>query len=145
MGVAMYFLFAPEVGQAKRKARLGDGAYCLTAAPAIGFYDGLFGPGTGTFFCMTGVSLRGQDLISATATAKLLNFASNAASLAMFLAGGNIIWLAGAVMGAGQVIGAYAGAHVVIRSDPRKIKPVIVAVCFAMLGRWLWQKASAGW
>lgn len=143
-GVACYFLLAPKVGETRRRARLGARTFSLTAVPAIGFYDGLFGPGTGTFFCLAGVSLRGQDLISATAAAKLMNFASNIASLTIFIAGGEVVWTAGAVMGAGQAIGAYAGAHAVIKGGSRWIRPVIVVVCLAMLARWLWRKGMLG-
>jgi uncharacterized protein len=142
--IAAYFLFAPGAGETEREARLSEGLYRSTAVPAIGFYDGVFGPGTGSFFCFAGVSLRGLDLISATAAAKLLNFGSNLASLAIFLLGGKVLWLVGAVMGAGQALGAYAGAHVVVRGDPRRLKPVIVVVCLAMLVRWLWRKGFVG-
>jgi len=108
--------------------------------PGIGFYDGMFGPGAGSFFSMAGVALRGQNLVTATAHAKLLNFASNIAALAVFVAGGKVLWTVGAVMVAGQVIGAWAGSHAMVRGGAKLIRPVIVTVCFAMLGRYLWQK-----
>ena len=60
--------------------------------PIIGFYDGMFGPGTGSFYALAGVSCRGYDLIKSTAYAKPLNFAANVAGLVVFLAAGHVVW-----------------------------------------------------
>jgi uncharacterized protein len=140
MVIALYFLLTPNAGAIDRKPRLGETAYRIFVVPLIGFYDGMFGPGTGSFFSLAGVALRGQNLIVATAHAKLLNFGSNVASLLVFIAGGKVLWIIGAVMGIGQVIGAWCGAHAMVRGGTRLIRPVIVTVCFVMLGRYLWQK-----
>jgi hypothetical protein len=140
VGIGLYFLLSPTAGQVDSKPRLGTGLYRFLVIPVIGFYDGFFGPGTGSFFSLVGVSLRGQNLISATAAAKVLNFATNVASLAMFVIGGKVIWLIGLVMVCGQVIGSYAGAHAAIKGGARLIRPVIVLVCFGMVCRYFWQK-----
>jgi hypothetical protein len=66
----------------------------------------MFGPGAGSFYAFLCVALRGMGLVRATATAKLFNFASNIASLAVFVFGGKAIWLIGGIMIGGQVIGA---------------------------------------
>lgn len=140
VGIGLYFLLAPGAGDVERRPRLGAGAYRNGVVPAIGFYDGFFGPGTGSFFSLAGVSLRGQSLVTATANAKLLNFASNAASLAVFVVGGKVVWMAGAVMIVGQVIGAWLGSHAVVRGGARLIRPLIVVMCTAMVLRYAWQK-----
>jgi uncharacterized protein len=140
ISIALYFLFASNAGALERKPRIGGGAYHGVVVPGIGFYDGMFGPGTGSFFSLAGVALRGQNLITATAHAKVLNFASNIASLAVFIVGGKVIWAAGATMIVGQVIGAWCGAHAVVRGGTRLIRPMIVTVCVVMLGKYLWQK-----
>jgi uncharacterized membrane protein YfcA len=140
LGIGLYFLLSPNAGSIDSKPRLGDRVYRFLVVPVIGFYDGFFGPGTGSFFSLVGVSLRGQNLIRATAVAKVLNFATNIASLMMFIAGGKVIWLIGLVMVCGQVIGSYAGAHAAIRGGARLIRPVIVVVCFGMVCRYFWQK-----
>ncbi|MTJ80417.1 MAG: TSUP family transporter [Telmatospirillum sp.] len=145
LGIGFYFLLSPNAGEVDSKPRLGNGLYRFLVVPVIGFYDGFFGPGTGSFFSLVGVSLRGQNLISATAVAKVLNFATNVASLAMFVAGGKVIWMVGLVMVGGQVIGAYAGAHAAIKGGARLIRPVIVVVCFAMVLRYFWQKGMLAW
>ncbi len=138
--IALYFLLVPNAGVLDSSPRLGAGPYGATVVPGIGFYDGMFGPGAGSFFSLAGVALRGQNLVTATAHAKLLNFASNIAALAVFVVGGKVLWTVGAVMVVGQVIGAWAGSHAMVRGGARLIRPLIVTVCFVMLGRYLWQK-----
>lgn len=140
VSIALYFLLAPNAGAMAGQPRLNSTAYRGVVVPGIGFYDGMFGPGTGSFFSLAGVALRGQDLITATAHAKVLNFASNIASLVVFVAGGKVLWTVGAAMVAGQVIGAWGGSHAMVRGGTKLIRPVIVTVCFVMLGRYLWQK-----
>ncbi|MHB8884144.1 MAG: TSUP family transporter [Methylovirgula sp.] len=138
--IALYFLFAPKAGEIAGKARLAPALYRRLVVPAIGFYDGFFGPGTGSFFALAGVALRGETLLRATAFAKVLNFGSNLAAFLIFLLAGKVVWLAGAAMVCGQILGAYAGAHAVIRGGARLIRPLIVVICFAMLARYAWQK-----
>ncbi|HEY4542549.1 MAG TPA: TSUP family transporter [Noviherbaspirillum sp.] len=138
--IGLYFLLVPGAGAVDRRPRLTPGPYRGVVVPGIGFYDGMFGPGAGSFFSLAGVALRGQNLITATAHAKLLNFASNIASLAVFIAGGKVLWTVGAVMIAGQIVGAWGGAHAMVRGGAKLIRPLIVTVCFVMLGRYLWQK-----
>ena len=104
----------------------------------FGLYDGYFGPGTGTFFSLSQVVLRGRDLVQATARAKLLNFATNIASLIFFVLGGQVVWVVGLVMMTGQLIGAYLGSHMVVKGGAKFIRPVIVVVCFCMVAKLLW-------
>ncbi len=90
--------------------------------PAIGFYDGFLGPGTGSFFALAGVALRGEPLLKATVAAKVLNFGSNLGALVLFLLAGKVVWAYGAVMICGQILGATAGSHVMIRGGARLIR-----------------------
>lgn len=138
--IGLYFLLAPGAGDIDRCPRIGEGSYRNAVVPFIGFYDGFFGPGTGSFFSLAGVSLRGQSLVRATANAKLLNFASNVASLTIFAVGGKVLWLVGGVMVVGQVLGAWLGSHAVVRGGARLIRPLIVLMCTAMVLRYAWQK-----
>lgn len=135
--IALYFLLTPGAGRVARAPRLATASYERGVVPIIGFYDGFFGPGTGSFFSLAGVALRGQDLITATANAKALNFASNIASLTVFVLGGKVLWATGASMIAGQLLGAWLGSHAVLRGGARLIRPLIVVVCLLMLGRYL--------
>jgi len=143
-GIAIYFLANKTVGEHPGAPRIGLLPYRLLVVPAIGFYDGFLGPGTGSFFSVAGVALRGKTLVSATATAKLLNFASNFAALLAYLAGGRIVWMVGLAMLLGQIAGAYLGAHVMIRGGARLIRPLIVIMCLGMLLRYGWQKGWLG-
>ena len=95
-------------------------------------------PGTGTFFSLSQVVLRGRDLVQATARAKLLNFATNIASLIFFILGGQVVWVLGLVMMVGQIIGAYLGSHMVVKGGAKLIRPVIVVVCFCMVAKLVW-------
>jgi uncharacterized protein len=134
--IAGYFLLAPYLKLASDKARLSIQHYQTTVVPLIGVYDGVLGPGTGSFFALAGVSLRGLDLIKATATAKPLNFATNLASLLVFLLAGKIIWSAGLVMMAGQMLGAWLGSHFLFKTKPAVLRLIIVSVCCLMLAHY---------
>jgi hypothetical protein len=126
---ALYFWFGPSIREEKKKQRIGQGLFALTIGFTVGFYDGFFGPGAGTFFTLGFVTLLGFSLIRATAHTKILNFTSNIASLLFFAAGGQVVWELGLVMAAGQLIGGRIGAHQVHRRGSRLIRPLIVGVC----------------
>lgn len=128
MGVAVYFLLAPRAGEVERTARLSAGTFAGTAAPAVGFYDGFFGPGTGSFFALAFVSLRGMDLTGATGATKVLNLTSNLAALAFFALGGAPAWRVGLVMALGQAAGARLGSSLVLARGARIVRPLLVLV-----------------
>lgn len=133
--VGIYTLFSPNLGKMTTAPKISQSYYDKTIAPLIGFYDGYFGPGTGTFFGLSQVVLRGRELIEATARAKLLNFATNIASLIFFVLGGQVVWVVGFIMMVGQIIGAYLGSRMVVKGGAKFIRPVIVLVCFGMVAR----------
>ncbi|SPX84764.1 TSUP family transporter [Moraxella ovis] len=136
--VGIYTLFSPNLGKLETMPKMSQKLYERTIAPLIGLYDGYFGPGTGTFFSLSQVVLRGRDLVHATARAKLLNFATNIASLIFFILGGQVVWVVGLVMMAGQLVGAYLGSHMVVKGGAKFIRPVIVIVCFCMVAKLVW-------
>jgi uncharacterized membrane protein YfcA len=141
-GIAVYFLLTPKImHDIERRPLMAPAPYQMIVVPLIGFYDGLFGPGTGSFFALSGVALRGLELVRATANAKLFNFASNLASLGIFIYGGKVIWLIGGVMIGGQIIGARLGALAIHRGGAQLIRPMIIFVCLAMLTKYFVQKA----
>jgi len=123
---ALYFLFSPRVSDLDSHRRLGPVAFALIVGFGVGFYDGFFGPGTGTFFAMGYVALLGYNLRRATAHSKLLNFTSNLAALLFFLPGEGIHWSFAAVMAAGQVGGAWIGSHLVLRHGAALVRPMLV-------------------
>ncbi|NTV39941.1 MAG: TSUP family transporter, partial [Demequinaceae bacterium] len=133
--IAAYFLFVPRAHHPPEKPRVGEVRFRAAVVPVIGAYDGAFGPGTGSLFALTGVALRARSLIESTAIAKTLNFATNVASLLVFLVVGHLVWVAGAVMIAGQLVGAYAASHVLFRVKPLVLRVLIVVMALGMLAR----------
>ncbi|GGO75692.1 UPF0721 transmembrane protein [Marinobacterium nitratireducens] len=138
--ISGYFLFVPGAGREETRPRLSRRQYAIRVVPLIGFYDGFLGPGTGSFFAFSKVYFRGRNLIGATAMAKVLNFASNIASLLVFVAGGKVVWSFGAVMILGQIAGALIGSHTVVRHGARIIRPLVVLMCLLMAVSYLWQR-----
>lgn len=132
VAVALYFALAPAMGENLRKARLSPRFYALTLAPAIGFYDGVFGPGAGSFYMIGFLALAGCGLIGAIASARIANFGSNVGSLAVYAVSGHIALAPGLAMGAGALLGARLGAHSALRAGARLARPLIVVVSCAM-------------
>lgn len=139
IGVAAFFAFRPGLGDANRAARLPPAAFAATAVPMIAAYDGFFGPGAGSFYMIAFVMLAGFGVLKATAHTKLLNFASNAGSLAVFATTGAVWWAVGLAMGVAQIAGASLGARLAMRVGAGLIKPLLVATSTAMALRLLWQ------
>ncbi|WP_413578074.1 TSUP family transporter [Bdellovibrio sp. HCB290] len=132
IGFAVYFSLSPRLGDVDQHQRMPFAVFSVVFGSLIGFYDGFFGPGTGSFWVLAFVSLMGFNLSKATAHSKALNFVSNITSLAVFLLGGKIIWTVGLLMGAGQFIGGYIGSHLVIKKGTRLIKPLLIAISLIM-------------
>lgn len=124
----LYFVFSPRVSDVHGERRIGDAAFALLIGGSVGFYDGFFGPGTGSFFVLGYIGLLGLSARVATARTKVLNFTSNFAALLIFIAGGKVVWAVGLPMAVGQFIGGRLGAGVVIGAGARVVKPMLVAV-----------------
>ena len=137
IAIAGYFLFAPRLTDDDRAARLGFAFYVPVMGAVIGFYDGLFGPGTGSFLTMGFVMLFGLGVTRAAAHTKVLNLVSNLAALTLFIPSGNVVWPAAIAMGVGQVAGGYLGARTGIRFGARLIRPVVVVVSVVLALRLL--------
>lgn len=141
-GIAVYFLIAPKPKEVGGKARVSQLGFGVGVVPWIGAYDGMFGPGTGSLFALAGVALRGKGMVDATVLAKTLNFATNVASLLVFLFYGKLLWLVGGVMMVGQLIGATIGSHCLLRIPASVLRWLVVVMCLAMLARYGY---SEGW
>ncbi|MGA9524223.1 MAG: TSUP family transporter [Myxococcaceae bacterium] len=112
-------------------------------AIAVGAYDGFFGPGTGTFLIAGFVALLGLSLREATADAKVINFASNLAAVALFASGGLILWKVALPMAVGQFVGAWIGAHVAVKGGAKVIRPVVLTVVVTLVLKVGWDLFSA--
>ncbi|MDD1795087.1 TSUP family transporter [Enterovibrio sp. ZSDZ42] len=128
IGFSLYFLFSPNLGDVDQEKKISPYAYTLVVATAIGFYDGFFGPGTGSFFAISLVFLLGFNLVKATAQTKILNFCSNLAALLYFIYEGSIIWDVGLLMFIGLVIGGKVGAKLVLSKGKQLIKFAMIVV-----------------
>lgn len=133
--MAAYFLFVPRSHEPPPRPRVGQRVHDMGVVPAIGFYDGAFGPGTGSLFALSGVALRALPLRRSTAVAKTLNFATNIASLIVFVMAGKVLWLVGGAMIVGQLLGAYLGSRLLLRVHPLVLRVLIVLVSLTMLWR----------
>ena len=139
ISIAIYSLLQPKLGAAPARARMGPHVFHFAFGLLLGFYDGFFGSGTGTFWAMAYMLALGFDLLRATAHTKVMNFTSNLVSLLVFLVGHHVLFAEGLTMGLGQVVGARLGSRVVIQSGPRFIRPVFIAVVLAITAKLLWQ------
>jgi uncharacterized membrane protein YfcA len=135
IAVAVYFAFAPTLGETERRARLSLRGYAATFAPVIGFYDGVFGPGAGSFYMVGLVVLVGFGLTRSIAGARLANFGSNLGALALYALSGHILVVVGLAMGAGAFLGARLGAHAALRAGARLVRPLIVVMSCAMAAK----------
>lgn len=139
LGIAAFFAFRKGLGDADRAQRMGPALFAATLVAAVGFYDGLIGPGAGAFYMLGFVTLAGFGILKATAHTKLLNFSSNLGGLAVFALTGHPLWLVGLVMIPGQILGAMLGARMAMRIGARVIKPLLVVTSTALALRLLWQ------
>lgn len=143
IGIGLYFLLMPKLGEADRQRRLYGLPFALVAGGSVGFYDGFFGPGAGSFYATAFVTLAGFNLAKSTAHAKLLNATSNVGGLLLFIIGGKVIWATGFVMMAGQFIGARAGSRLVLSKGQSLIRPMIVIVSAVMSAKLLYDSHGA--
>jgi uncharacterized membrane protein YfcA len=135
--IGIYFLVTPTVDAENKSAKVSTLGYRNFVVPLIGYYDGILGPGTGSFFTLAVRALRGQKFLEATAIAKTLNFSTNIASLIVFLFAGQVIWLVGFTMMFGQFIGAWLGAHCLFKIPVTYLRYLVVIMCFGMLTKYV--------
>jgi uncharacterized membrane protein YfcA len=136
--VFIYFVVRPEIGRSERIARVATTPFYLVAGPALGFWDGFFGPATGSFWAVAFVTLLGYDFVKATGFSKVMNLVSNAAAVGLFLCGGHILFAAALAMAAGQVAGARLGAGLVVKKGARFVRPIFLIVVALTIARLLY-------
>ncbi len=100
----------------------------MAAAFIIGLYDGFYGPGTGTFLILLFAGVARMDLKTAAGNTKVINLASNVASLAVFLAHGVVLFPLSAFAAIFSIAGHYAGSGLVIKNGNKVVRPIIIGV-----------------
>lgn len=135
IAVALFTAFKPDVGELTALRHDGRTHYvvaCMIGA-VIGFYDGLIGPGTGSFLIIALVSAMGYAFLEASAKAKIVNMATNAGALLFFLPHGSLLWGVGLVLGIANMAGGYLGARMAVRQGSRFVRIVFLVVVGALI------------
>ena len=138
LAVAAVVWFKPELGFEGRPTKWPAAVFAAVFGLGLGFYDGFFGPGTGTFWTMACVLVLGLELRAATAHTKVMNLTSNLASVMVYLAAGLVRFDLGLTMAAGQLIGGRLGSRVVVRGGAKAVRPILLTVVFALSAKLLW-------
>ncbi|GAB7192048.1 TSUP family transporter [Kineococcus sp. NUM-3379] len=139
--VAAYTLLKPDLGGATA-LRFSGHRHTVVAGltgAVIGFYDGIAGPGTGAFLVFTLVGLLGYAFLEASATAKIVNLATNLGALAVFAWHGSVLWALGLVMGTANLLGGYLGARTAVAAGSRFVRTVFLVVVAVLVVRLGWQ------
>jgi uncharacterized membrane protein YfcA len=140
LAVLVYTLMRKDLGRhhtPHHGARV-QAAIATAIGAVIGFYDGFFGPGTGSFFVFLFVRLLGFDFLHASASAKLLNTATNFAALVLFAWKGHVWWHVAAAMAVANVIGSLAGTRLALKHGAGFVRIVFVIVVGALIAKTGW-------
>jgi uncharacterized membrane protein YfcA len=142
--VTVYTLFRKQWGETGTYTRLSkkSGACMLLTAFGLGWYDGFFGPGTGSFLIFAFLLL-GFDFVMAAGNAKVLNFGSNIASLAAFILFHSIDYRVGVIMGLSMILGSLLGSQVAIRKGSRYVRPLFISMCALLIFKQVWDLLMA--
>lgn len=136
--VFLYTLLRPAVGTQDHPPRMSAGWFFAGFGVVLGFYDGFFGPGVGSFWAIALITVMGFNFTKATAWTKVMNATSNVAALALFAAFGRVDYRAGVVMAAGQIIGGRLGAGLVVTRGARFVRPLFLGIVGLTLMRLLY-------
>ncbi|MDO8310347.1 MAG: TSUP family transporter [Sideroxyarcus sp.] len=107
----------------------------LLAGAVLGFYDGFFGPGAGSFMIFAFVRIFRLDFLHASSAAKVVNFSTNAAALAYFVPSGHVLWITGLAMAVFNIAGALLGARLALRHGSGFVRGVFIAVASVLIAR----------
>jgi uncharacterized protein len=137
LAVLIYTLAKKDLGRVHKPRFEGraEAAAMATLAVGIGFYDGVFGPGAGSFFVFLLVRWLGYDFLNASASAKLLNIATNAAALALFTWKGHVWWHVGAVLAVANVAGSLIGTRLALKHGAGFVRAVFIVVVSALIAK----------
>ena len=135
LAVLLYTLAKKDLGR-EHTPHLSGRAQALAASAiglVLGFYDGFFGPGTGSFFVFLFVRVLGYDFLNASASAKLLNTATNLAALILFALKGHVWWHYAAALAVANVAGSLMGTHLALKHGASFVRVVFILVVSALI------------
>lgn len=135
LAVLVYTLAKKDLGHthAPRHSAGMETVLACTVGAVVGVYDGFFGPGTGSFFIFALVRVLGYDFLNASAAAKLLNVATNAAALLLFASKGHVWWHLGLPMAVANIAGSLIGARLALRHGAGFVRRIFIAVVGALI------------
>ncbi len=135
LAVLLYTLAKKDLGRthAPRHTPGRETLLACTIGGVIGWYDGFFGPGTGSFYIFLFVRLLGYDFLNASAAAKLLNVATNIAAIALFAWKGHVWWHIGLVMALANVAGSLIGTRLALKHGAGFVRGVFIVVVGALI------------
>lgn len=143
VGVAVLVTVRPTIGTAtgnEPPTRRTFLTVVFLAAGAFGFYDGILGPGTGTFFIIAFAAFLGTEFVRSAAMAKVLNLGSNFGALIFFAVTGHVMWQLGAAMAVCNVVGALLGSRTALSRGSGFVRIVLLVVVVCMVVRLGWQQ-----
>jgi uncharacterized protein len=135
VAVLLFTVAQPTVGQLTQLRHTGarhHGIAMLIGA-VIGFYDGVMGPGTGSFLVIAMITLLGYSFLAASAKAKIVNLATNVGALLFFFGHGSVLWGLGLVLGLSNMVGGYLGARTAVARGSRFIRAVFLVVVSVLI------------
>lgn len=135
--VLLFTIFRPSIGRvhAPTLSPRAQGIVAALLGAVLGFYDGLIGPGTGSFLLFSFAALLGFDFLHASASAKVINIATNLAALAYFIPTGNVRYELAFGMAVANVTGAYVGVHLSLKRGVGFIRGLFIVVVLALLAK----------
>ena len=130
LGVLAYTLAKKDLGRHHTPRYTGRQEVLIASlvGVTIGFYDGFFGPGTGSFFVFLFVRLLGYDFLNASASAKLLNCATNIAAILLFAAKGHVWWHFAVTLAVANVVGSLLGTHLALKHGTGFVRGIFIVV-----------------
>ncbi len=133
--VAVYTWFKPDLGKFENLRHLPKRRVQIAAIAGvvIGFYDGIFGPGTGSFLMLILVASLGYAFITASAIAKVVNVATNVGAIMVFGINGAVLWQIGIILGIANISGAIIGARLAIKGGSTLVRKVFLLVTVALI------------
>ncbi|KON81650.1 TSUP family transporter [Azoarcus sp. PA01] len=142
--VAIYTFMRKDFGTADAMAEPQHAtALALLIGASVGFYDGFFGPGTGSFLIFLFVRFLAMDFLRASVTAKIVNVATNLAAIAFFTSHVAILWQAAGVMACANLVGALVGSRLALRHGARFVRKMFLGVVAALIGKMLFDVVAA--
>lgn len=147
VAVGVYTFRRPQLGLVSKHKHSGGAHYRRSAAIGLGVgaYDGILGPGTGSFFVIALVALLGYGFLEASAQAKIANLVTNLSAIAVFAAHGSVLWMLGLLMGSANLVGGFLGARMALRHGSSFVRQVFLVVVGGLILKLSYDTLAAFW